>query len=65
MAAVVTTIYIASKSDPYARPGQKKQGRELKEKKKQKGWDENRSGKRRRSPPKKHTPGKDHRKYPR
>jgi len=48
--------------DPYARPGQKKQGREVKEKKKAKDW-ESRNNKRSPEPPKKHTPGKDHKKY--
>lgn len=59
VAAIVT-----SKSDPFARPNQKKQGREKKEKKKndEKDW-EDRSGKRRPTPPKKHTPGNDHKKY--
>ena len=47
--------------DPYRRPGQKKQGRERKEKKKQNGW-ENRSNKPARPLPK-HTPGRTHRKY--
>ena len=47
--------------DPYRRPGQKKQGRERKEKKRRDGW-ENRSNKPARPLPK-HTPGKDHRKY--
>ncbi|WP_195282371.1 RHS repeat-associated core domain-containing protein [Harryflintia acetispora] len=45
--------------DPYARPGQKKQGRERKEKKKRKDWD-SRSNKPI-NPPKKHTPGRGHR----
>ena len=47
--------------DPYARPGQKKQNRERKEKKKKKNWDPNPNKKI--LPPKKHTPGRDHRKY--
>ena len=61
-----TTITEDSKTkdpDPYARPGQKKQGREKKEKKRKKDNFENRSGKRRPSLPKKHTPGREHRKY--
>ena len=49
--------------DPYARPGQKKQNREVKEKKRKKDNFKSRSGKRRIEPPKKHTPGRDHRKY--
>ena len=49
--------------DPYARPGQKKQNRERKEKKRRNNNWEDRSGRRRINPPKKHTPGKDHRKY--
>ena len=45
------------------RPGLKKQGRETQEKKKQgEDW-EKRSGKKPRSQPRHHTPGKDHRKY--
>ena len=47
-------------SDPYARPGQKKQGRERKNKARQKDNWEPRSNPK---PPKKHTPGRDHRKY--
>jgi RHS repeat-associated protein len=46
--------------DPYARPGQKKQGRENKEKKGWKSQSNKRDGP---SKPKKHTPGKGHRKY--
>ncbi len=48
-----------SKNDINARPGQKKQGREMKEKKKNENWKQ-------RNPPKplkSHTPGRDHRKY--
>ena len=45
--------------DPYARPGQKKQEREKKRKNRN---FKNRSGKRRPSEPKRHTPGRDHRK---
>ena len=48
--------------DPYARPGQKKQEREKKEKKRKNRNFKNRSGKRRPSEPKRHTPGRDHRK---
>ena len=48
--------------DPYARPGQKKQNRERKNKaRKKKGWKQNPNKKP--APPKKHTPGRDHRKY--
>lgn len=59
---VVVIVYEASKNDPYARPGQKKQGRESKEKKKESDdWKGNPNKK---PPlPKQHTPGKDHRKY--
>ncbi len=46
--------------DPYARPGQKKQGRERKNKaRKSKDWESRSKPK----PPNKHTPGRDHRKY--
>ena len=52
----------ANNPDPYARPEQKKQGRERKVKARKKdGW-QDRSCKRRISPPKSHTPGRDHRK---
>ena len=48
--------------DPYGRAGQKKQGRERKEKKKENGkWKGNPNKKA--QPLKKHTPGRDHRKY--
>ena len=47
--------------NPYKRPGQKKQGREPREKKRAKDWTPNPNKKP--SPPKKHTPGRDHRKY--
>lgn len=47
-----------SNSDPYARPGQKKQGRERKNKARQK---DNWKPKSKAKPPKKHTPGRDHR----
>lgn len=50
-----------SKSDPYGRPGQKKQGRERKEKKKNNNWKQNPNKKAKPLP--KHTPGRDHRKY--
>lgn len=62
-------VYKSKKSkvynpDPYARAGQKKQGRENKEKKKKKNW-EPKNNKRDKKPAKqkKHTPGKEHRKY--
>ena len=46
--------------DPYARPEQKKQGRENKNKaRKSNKWKPRSNPK----PPKKHTPGRDHRKY--
>ena len=51
---------ISSEADPYARPGQKKQGRERKSKaRRSKDWKPRSNPK----PPKKHTPGRDHRKY--
>jgi hypothetical protein len=54
--------YFASRNDPYARPGQKEQGRELKEKKKDSDdWVQNPN--KRPQIPKKHTPSRDHRKY--
>ena len=53
----------ASKNDPFARPGQKKQGREVKERKKANDdWKQNPN--KRQAPPKPHTPSKDHQKYP-
>ena len=62
-AAVAGTIYFSSSktNDPYARPGQKKQGRERKEKKKNDNWKQNPNKKAKPLP--KHTPGRDHRKY--
>jgi len=73
IAAVATIAYCSyticeyskSKSDPYARPGQKKQHREIKEKKKANGKDWIRNPNKKPSPFKKHTPGRDHRKYKR
>ena len=63
--AVVTVgglIQAASyEPDPYARPNQKKQGREVKEKKRKTNWKPNPN--KTPAPPKKHTPGRDHRKY--
>ena len=51
-----------NEADPYARPGQKKQGRERKNKARQsKDWKPRSNPK----PPKKHTPGRDHRKFKR
>ncbi len=65
---VIDTDYISfSKNynpDPYARPGQKKQGRERKEKKKGGGNWSPRNNRRNERPPKHHTPGKEHQKYP-
>jgi RHS repeat-associated protein len=61
----VTIVYAVDKyqsynPDPYARPNQKKQGRELKNKARKKStWKPKKTPKK----PKKHTPGKDHRKY--
>ena len=51
--------------NPYKRPGQKKQQRELRNKSKNKGNWEPRNNKRSGKPakPKKHTPGRDHRKF--
>ena len=50
----------SSEADPYARPGQKKQGRERKNKaRKNDNWKPRSNPK----PPKKHTPGREHRKY--
>ena len=53
--------FVSTNTDPYARPGQKKQGRELKNKGRKRFTQEikYRGG---RKPPKKHTPGKGHRK---
>ena len=50
--------------DPYKRPGRKKQGRENANKARKRNW-EPRNNKRDNKPakPKKHTPGKEHRKY--
>ena len=63
---VATNVYNSEKTsssneaDPYARPGQKKQGRERKNKaRKSKDWKPRSNPK----PPKKHTPGRDHRRY--
>ena len=71
--AVAAVSYSQSKSkekskeetDPYARPGQKKQGRENKNKSRQKGNFTPRNNRRDQqpAPPKKHTPGRDHRKF--
>lgn len=50
----------SNEADPYARPRQKKQGRERKNKaRKSKDWKPRSNPK----PPKKHTPGRDHRRY--
>ena len=66
VAVVVKVGQIISKAkikeDPYARPGQKKQGRESKEKKRNDDWKGNPN--KRPQPPKKSTPGKSHQKYP-
>ena len=52
--------------DPFRSPGQKEQGREKKNKARQKDGFENRSNQRRPPPPpKKHTPGREHQKYSR
>lgn len=53
---------LVNTQDPYARPGQKKQGRELKNKARARFTTriKFRGG---RKPPKHHTPGKEHRKY--
>ena len=73
---VVVTIVIAglivyekvksnNNPDPYGRAGQKKQGRELKQKSRKNKDFKPRNNKRDGKPakPKKHTPGKNHRKY--
>ena len=63
ISAIKTERKNKNPQDPYARPNQKKQGRERKAKaRKGPSW-EPRSGKRRISPPKKHTPGRDHRHF--
>ena len=49
-----------SDPDPYARPGQKKQGRERKNKARKSNEWKSRSNPK---PPKKHTPGRDHRRF--
>ena len=63
--ALPVTVAVMAKyakpHDPYARPNQKKQERERKEKKKGDDWIPNPNKKPK--PPKKHTPGRDHRKY--
>lgn len=57
---VYTSTVRKNEPDPYARPGQKKQGRERKNKaRKNKNWKPRSTPK----PPKKHTPGRDYRKY--
>lgn len=57
---VYTSTVRKNGPDSYARPGQKKQGREHKNKaRKNKNWKPRPTPK----PPKKHTPGRDHRKY--
>ena len=59
---IYDAVMTASNSDvdPYARPGQKKQGRERKNKARQnKDWKPRSTPK----PPKKHTPGRGHRKF--
>ena len=69
VATVVTVVYYGvkiykyskSKHDPYARPGQKKQGRELKNKSRNEKWKQNPNKKQKPLP--KHTPGRGHRKY--
>ena len=58
--AVVVSLAKTIDPDPYARPGQKKQGRERKSKARKKDDWKPRSNPR---PLKKHTPGRNHRKY--
>ena len=59
VAAGVAAYSSRTSADPFARPGQKKQGRERKSKARQsKDWKSRSKPK----PPKKHTPGRDHRK---
>ncbi len=60
--AAVSLAKVAN-PDPYARPGQKNQGRENKNKSRRDNDWRSRSNKRRPSQPKKHTPGRNHRKY--
>lgn len=62
-AVLVNIVLNAYNPDPYKRPGQKKQGREKKNKSRKKPNWEPRNGTRRPKKPKSHTPGKDHRKY--
>ena len=58
--AIYNSVKSSSDPDPYARPGQKKQGRERKSKaRKNKKWKSRTTPK----APKKHTPGRGHRKY--
>ena len=61
--SIISIVEDKKDPDPYARPGQKKQNREVKEKKRKKDNFKSRSGKRRIQPPKKHTPGREHQKY--
>lgn len=61
-AAINYSFAKKSKVDPFARPHQKKQGRERKEKKKgAKSWKQNPNKKAKPSP--KHTPSRDHQKF--
>ena len=53
---------LVNNSDPYARPGQKKQGRELKNKARSRFTTKSKF-RRGPKPPKHHTPGREHRKY--
>ena len=53
-------VFASTNPDPYARPNQKKQGRERKSKARKSDKWKPRSNPR---PPKKHTPGREHRKY--
>lgn len=57
-------IYLQYDPDPYKRPGQHKQGNELKNKSRQKpGWEQRNGYRRGPKPPKHHTPGRDHRRH--
>lgn len=60
MINVIIPWQSAKDPDPYRRPGQKKQGREVKSKaRKSDKWQPRKQPR----PPKHHTPGREHRKY--
>lgn len=62
---VYTKVRSKKEVDPYGRAGQKKQGREVKNKSRRNDNFKNRNNKRNNKPakPKPHTPGREHRKY--